>query len=74
VQQQSAATAPHSIDLIRPIQISALHQRHHGPLRVVCKQVVDTMSSMHSGSSKRQQPHRPTVFAIAQHESPDLLQ
>jgi hypothetical protein len=27
VQQQSAATAPHDIDLIRPSQASDLHQR-----------------------------------------------
>ena len=32
------------------------------------------MSSMYSGSSKRQRPHRPTMFAVTPHEPPDLLE
>jgi hypothetical protein len=42
-------------------------------LQLICKQVVDTMPSTHGGSSKRQQPHRPQMSAIARHKRSDLL-
>ena len=44
------------------------------PMQLVCKQVIGTIPSLHSGSSKRPQPHRPASTLPDPHHPIDLHQ